>query len=167
MTSKHTKRWADVLEAFIDSYNKSFHRTIGMAPNEVTLDNSQQVADRMYPLKTKTHWNFQVNDKVRISKYKNIFEKGYLQNWSDEIFVIALRHESNPPTYGLKDLLGEEIKGRFYEQELQKVIKKDTDEYTVEKVLKSRRRKGKLEHFVKWQGYADKFNSWTSDVHRL
>ena len=167
MTGRHTKRWVDVLNAFIDSYNKSFHRTIGMAPNEVTLGNSERIADRMYPLKTKTHWKFKVGEKVRISKYKNIFEKGYLQNWSDEIFVIAIRHESNPPTYGLSDLLGEEIKGRFYEQELQKVIKEGNDEYIVEKVLKTRRRNGKLEHFVKWQGYADKFNSWTTDVHRL
>jgi hypothetical protein len=60
---------------------------------------------------------------VRISKYENIFGKGYLQNWSDEIFVIAIRHESKPPTYGLNDLLSGEIKGRFYEQELQKVSK--------------------------------------------
>jgi len=167
MTSRHTKRWIDVLNAFIDSYNKSFHRTIGMAPIDVTLENSQQIADRMYPLKTKTHWKFQVGDKVRISRYKNIFEKGYLQNWSEEIFVIAIRHESNPPTYGLKDLLGEEIKGRFYEQELQKVTKQDGEEYIVERVLKTRRRNGRLEHFVKWQGYADKFNSWTTNVHRL
>jgi len=167
MTRHHTKRWFDVLEAFIQSYNNSFHRTIGMAPNEVSSQNAQQVADRMYPLKTEPHWKLQVGDKVRISKYKNIFEKGYTQNWTDEIFVVALRHNSSPVTYGLKDLMGEEIKGRFYEQELQKVIKEDSDEYVVEKVLKTRRRKGKVEYLVKWQGYADKFNSWTTDVHRV
>ena len=167
MTHHHTKRWLDVLDAFIVSYNKSFHRTIGMAPNEVTVQNAQQVADRMYPLKPEPHWKFQIGDKVRISKYKNIFEKGYTQNWTDEIFVVAIRHNSNPVTYGLTDLLGEEIKGRFYEQEIQKVDKQDSDEYVVEKVLKTRRNKGKVEHFVKWRGYADKFNSWTTDVHRL
>ena len=110
MTSRHTKRWVDVLIASIDSYNNSFHPTIGMAPNKVTLENSQRIADRMYPLKTKTHWKFKVGDKVRISEYKNIFEKRYFQNWSDEIFVIAIRHESSPPTYGLNDLLGGEMK---------------------------------------------------------
>ena len=123
------------------------------------------------------HWKFKVGDKKKISKYKNISEKRYLQNWSDEIFVDAKRHESSPSTYGLDDLLGEEMKRRFYEQELQKVInddsgkfstmKVDNDEYIVENVLETRRRNGKLEHFVKWQGYADKFNSWTTDVHRL
>jgi len=44
LTARHTKRWIDVLDAFIASYNKSFHRTIGMTPDEVTLDNSQQIA---------------------------------------------------------------------------------------------------------------------------
>jgi hypothetical protein len=167
MTARHTKRWIDVLTAFIESYNKSFHRTIGMAPNDVTPDNSQQVADRMYPLKTEPRWKYEVGDKVRISRYKNIFAKGYLQNWTDEIFIIAIRHPTNPVTYGLKDLLGEEIKGKFYEQEIQKVTQDANDVYLVEKVLKTRRRNGKVEHLVKWQGYADKFNSWTSDVHRL
>lgn len=95
-----------------------------------------------------------------------MFENGYLQNWTDEIFVITIRHSTSPVTYGLNDLLGEEIKGKFYEQELQKVTKEDSV-YIVEKVLKTRRRKGKLEHLVKWQGYADKFNSWNTDVHRI
>ena len=112
-------------------------------------------------------WKFQVGDKVRISKYKHILEKSYLQNWTDGIFVVVLCHESNTRTYGLTDLLGEKITGRFYEQELRKVMKEDNDEYIVEKVLKTRRRNGKLEHFVKWQVYADKFSSWTTDVHRL
>ena len=55
MTSRHTKRWIDILSSFVDSYNKSSHRTIGMSPNEVTLESSQQIVDRMYPLKTKPH----------------------------------------------------------------------------------------------------------------
>ena len=166
LTARHTKRWIDILSSLIDSYNNSYHRTIGMTPNEVTLENSQQIAVRMYPLKTEPRWKYEVGDKVRISKYKNIFEKGYLQNWTDEIFVIAIRHSTSPVTYGLEDLLGEAIKGKFYEQELQKVTKEDSV-YIVEKVLKTRRRKGKLEHLVKWQGYADKFNSWTTYVHRI
>ena len=79
MTSRHTKRWIDVLSAFVDSYNKSLRRTIGMSANEVTLENSQQIADRMYPLKTKPHLKFQVGDEVRISKYKHIFRMGLMK----------------------------------------------------------------------------------------
>jgi transposase InsO family protein len=166
-TAHHTNRWFDVLQPLIDSYNNSFHRTIGMTPNDVTADNAQQVAERMYPLKEIPQWKFQIGDTVRITVYKNIFMKGYTQNWTDELYTVTERFSSTPPTYGLKDLAGEEIKGRFYEQEIQKVIKTEEDEYIVEKVLKTRKRNGQLEHFVKWRGYADKFNSWTTSLHKL
>ena len=97
----------------------------------------------------------------------DIFAKGYTQNWSIELFTVAKKFATNPPTYSIKDLAGELIKGKFYEQELQKVIKTLEDEYIVEKVLKTRRRNGQIEHFVKWRGYADNFNSWTATLRRL
>ena len=166
-THSRTHKWVNVLPSFVDSYNNAIHRTIGIAPNAVNLENTQQIANRMYPPKTTPHWTFQVGDQVRISKYKHVFEKGYLQNWTDEIFTIAVRHPTSPVTYELEDLLKERIKGRFYRQEVQKVVKQADDSYIVEKVLKTRRRNGKLEHFVRWQGYPEKFNSWTADVHRI
>ena len=165
-TAHHTNRWIDVLQDLVDSYNKSFHRTIGMTPNDVTSENSIQISERVYPQKVAPIWKFQVGDLVRITRYKHVFVKGYVQNWSVELFVIDIRYPTAPVTYGLKDLAGEEIKGKFYQQELQKVIKTD-EEYIVEKVLKTRKRNGQVEHFVKWQGYADKFNSWTTDVHAV
>jgi hypothetical protein len=165
-TARHTNRWIDVLGSLVDSYNQSIHRTIGMSPNDVTLENSQQVAERMFPPKVKPVWKFQLGETVRITRLKHIFVKGYMQNWTEEMFTITERHVSTPATYSLKDMSGEDIKGRFYEQELQMVVKTD-DEYIVEKVLKTRRRNGKLEHFVKWRGYVDKFNSWTSDIHAI
>ena len=58
--------------------------------------------------------------------------------------------------YKLKDYDGEELKGTFYEEELQKVIKPD-DVYEVEKILKKR---GNVQYLVKWLGYPNKFNSW-------
>ena len=93
--------------------------------------------------------------------------KGYIQNWTEEVYTVSERHASNPPTYSILDLAGEEIKGRFYEQELQKVDKSPEDEYIVEKVLKTRKREGRLEHYVKWRGYDGKFNSWTSSLHKI
>ena len=167
LTSRYTNRWIDVLPAFIESYNKSFHRTIGMAPNDVTLENTQQIADRVYPAKTTPYWKFQLGDSVRITTQKNIFSKGYNRGWSQEIFTIAIRHDSSPVTYGLQDLAGEPIKGRFYEEELQYITRHPDDRYIVEKVIKTRRRNGQLEHFVKWRGYDEKFNSWASDVNRI
>ena len=96
---------------------------------------------------------FKVGDHVRISKYKNIFAKGYMPNWSEEVFVIEKVKSTVPWTCVINDLNGEEIIRTFYEKELQKTNKK---EFRIEQVL---RKKGdKL--YVKWKGYNNLFNSW-------
>ena len=66
---------------------------------------------------------FKVDDRVRISKFKNIFAKGYTPNWSSEIFIVDKVKDTVPYTYNnLKDLNDEEILGSFYDRELQKTI---------------------------------------------
>ena len=93
------------------------------------------------------------SDNVRISKHQNIFAKGYTPNWSEEVFVVNKIQNTVPWTYLINDLNGEEIKGSFYEKELQKI---DQKEFRIEKVIK---KKGdKL--YVKWKGYNNSFNSW-------
>ena len=89
---------------------------------------------------------------MRISKYKNIFAKGYTPNWSEEIFVIKKIKNTVPWTYVINDLDGEEIIRTFYEKELQKI---NQQEFRIEKVIK---KKEKL--YVKWKGYDNSFNSW-------
>ena len=96
---------------------------------------------------------FKVGDRVRISKYKNIFSKGCTPNWSEEVFVIKKVKNTVPWTYVIKDLNGEEITGTFYEKELQKTSQ---EELRIEKVIK---RKG-AKIYVKWKGYDNSFNSW-------
>ena len=163
-THKNTHRYIDVLQDLVHSYNNTYHRSIGMTPSQVTLENQDYVRNRLFGGKRKpTKWNYDVGDKVRISKARMAFRKGYLSSWSDEIFTIDARLSTDPATYELADLNGEKIKGTFYEEELQKILKED-DVYRVEKVLKTRKRSGKTEHFVKWKGYDDSFNSWTSDI---
>ena len=63
---------------------------------------------------------FKVGNRVRISKHKNIFAKGYMPNWSEEVFISSKIKNTVPQTYVINDLNGEEIKGTFYEKELQK-----------------------------------------------
>ena len=95
---------------------------------------------------------FKVGDHLRISKYKNIFAKGYTPNWSEEVFVIKKVKNTVPWTYVINDLNGEEIIGTFYEKKLQKT---NHQGFRIEKVIK---RKGdKL--YVKWKGYDSSFNS--------
>ena len=78
---------------------------------------------------------FKVGDHVRISKYKNIFAKGYTPNWSEEVFVIKEVKNTVPWTYVINDLNGEEIIGTFYEKELQKTNQK---EFRIEKVIRKK-----------------------------
>ena len=63
---------------------------------------------------------FKLGDRVRISKFKNIFAKGYTPNWSKEIFLVNKINYTVPYTYNIKDLNDEEIIGSFYDRELQK-----------------------------------------------
>ena len=81
---------------------------------------------------------FKVGDHVRISKYKNIFAKGYMPNWSEEVFVISKIKNTVPWTYVINDLNGEKIIGTFYEKEWQK--KKNQKELRIGKVIKKKRK---------------------------
>ena len=76
---------------------------------------------------------FKVGYIVRISKYKNIFAKGYVPNWSEEVFLIKKVKNTVPWTCVINDLKGEEIVGTFYEKELQNTNQKES---RVEKVIK-------------------------------
>ena len=134
-----------------------------MAQVGVTDQNGSEVGRRLYPPKKQLKFKFYIGDKVRISEERKEFKKGYLASWSEEIFTIVTRNPSDPVTYEIADYSGEKIKGKFYELELQRIIKED-DVYKVEKVLKTRKKGSKKEYFVKWTGYPDSFNSWVTDL---
>ena len=148
-------KWLDILPKLIKKYNNKVHRSIGMKPNQVNATNSSVVYEKlMKPLEKTKRPKYKVGDKVRISKYKHIFEKGYKPSWTAEVFTIYKVKDTTPITYILKDERDEIIKGGFYEQEL--LTTKYPDVYLVEKVI---RRKGdKL--LVKWLGYDKSHNSW-------
>ena len=113
-------------------YNNTYHRTIEMKCVDVEdntyIDFEKEVNDK--------DPKFKVGGHVRISKQKNIFAKGYMPNWSEEVFVVSKIKNTVPWTYVINDLNGEEITGTNYEKELQKTNKK---EFRIEQVI---RRKG-------------------------
>ena len=162
-TAKRTTRYIDVLQDLVDSYNKSKHRSIQKKPINVTQENEREVWHTLYgereEKKKSVKYKFEIGDQVRISKMKRTFEKGYLPNFSKEIFTVSQQIPRDPPVYKLKDYGQEELSGTFYNEELQKVIKED-DVYEVEKILKSRGKGKNKEVLVKWLGYPAKFNSW-------
>jgi len=76
-----------------------------------------------------------VGDRVRITMRRQPFRKGYIGDWSEEIFEIALRLPTVPVTHELRDLAGEVFKGKFYDAETQKVLKSDDERFDVDRVL--------------------------------
>ena len=159
--NNNTVYW-DKLDKLVNDYNNTRHSSIKMTPVEASKKkNKSKVWSNLYgdliylkPGKSK----FVVGDRVRISKYKRkVFDKGYTPNWTEEIFVIDKVLPTKPITYSIVDLMGEEIKGSFYDQELQKA-KQQT--FRIEKII--RRDNKKKMALVKWSGYPDKFNSWVS-----
>ena len=135
------------LDDIVNEYNNTYHRTIKMKPIDVK-DNTYIDFDN--------DPKFKVGDHVRISKYKNIFAKGYTPNCSEEIFVIKEIKNIVLWTHVINDLNGEETIGTFYENEWQRT---NQQEFRIEKVIK---RKGdKL--YVKWKGYDNSFHSWVDE----
>ena len=108
----------DVLDNIVNEYNNTKHNTIKMKPKD-NKDSNKRVYIEQHNEKSA---KFNVGDRVRISKFKNIFAKGYTPNWSKEIFIVNKMNDTVPYTYNLKDLNYEEIIGSFYDRELQKSI---------------------------------------------
>ena len=119
MTATGKNVYYDVLDDVVNKYNNTKHSTIKMKPIDVADNNNKRVYIDEH---NKKSGRFNVGDRVRISKFKNIFAKGYTPNWSSKIFIIDKINDTVPYTYNLKDLNDEEILGSFYERELQKTI---------------------------------------------
>ena len=132
----------------VDKCNNAIHKTIKMKPIDVTGDSYAEYNENS----NKKNPKFKVGDHIRISKFKNIFTKGYTPNWSEEVSVISKIKNTVPWTYVINDLSGEEITRNFYEKGLQKPGQK---EFRKEKVI---RRKDDI-LYVKWKGYYNRFNS--------
>ena len=142
MTSVSKNVYIDKLDDIVDEYNNTYHRTIQMKPvdvkNNTYIDFEKEVDDKDPKLK--------IGDHVRLSKYKNIFAKGYTPNWPEEVFVIKKVKNTVPWTYVINNLIDEEIIGTFYEKEL---LKTNQQEFRIEKAIK--KKDDKL--YVKWAGY--------------
>ena len=163
-TANNTLRYVNVLQNLVDGYNRTVHRSIGMAPLLVTHKDEMQIRQKLYGTKIKIakKYKFKVGDYVRISKAKRTFKKGYLPNWSEEIFIIAAKEQKLEPEYQLEDFNKNLIEGKFYEKELQKI--QLPEEYRIEKVIRKKKKGNKTQYFVKWLGWDNSFNSWVDDL---
>ena len=103
--------YIDKLVDIVNKYDNAYHRTTKIKPVDVKpstyLDSSKEISYK--------DSKFKIGDIVRISKYKNIFTKGYIPNWSEEIFVIKKKNIV-PWTCLISDLKGEKIVGKCKKQ---------------------------------------------------
>ena len=113
MTSISKNVYINKSDDIVNEYNNTYHRTIKIKPVDVKdntyIDSSKDVNAK--------DLKFTVGDHVKISKYKNIFAKGYSPNWSEEVFLTKKVKNTVPWTYIINDINGEEIIGTFYEKE--------------------------------------------------
>ena len=146
MNSTSKNVYVDKSDDIINKYNDTYHRTIKLKPIDVKDNAYINIDKEVNDKKPK----FKAGDHVRISKYKNVFAKGYTRNWSEEMFVMKEIKNTVPWTYVINDLNGEQIIGKFYEKELQKANQK---EFRIEKAIKKKGNK----LYVKLKGY---YNCW-------
>ena len=149
-------RYVEVLPELVAAYNRKKHRSIGVAPDDVTPYNAHAIRDKLYgkpgaakKKKKRKKPALALGDRVRLGRAKPLFEQGYKANWTTEIFTIhAVNRSGVHPRYKVRDDDGEVIRGSFQEAELQKVR-----EAPPRQVASRRRKKKGRGYEVTWRGY--------------
>jgi hypothetical protein len=181
----NTFRYIENLQDLVRAYNHRPHRSLGndISPVQVNKTNESFLFNEMYinrpyaepkPRVTKkfkyenfprllniTKYKYKPGQLVRVSYVRRTFERSFYQKFSQEIFEIAARYrKDNLPLYILKDMNGKIISGRWYEPELQAVIKSEKDLHKIEKIIKHRGKGRNHQVLVRWSGYGAEFDSW-------
>ena len=94
MTANYSKSDLPCLNKLVDQYNNTYHHSVNKIP--INADNSASTENIESNPKAP---NFKVNDRARVTKYENMFSKGYTQNWSSEFFIIDFALKTNPQIY--------------------------------------------------------------------
>ena len=159
-TAANTFKYVDMVQDLVDQYNRDIHRSIGMAPSDVTTANEKQVWQKLYGGrklgKTRKRGRLKVGDYVRLSERARAFKKGYLPQWTEEVFMIRRVIQGPLLLYKIEEFDGTPVEGTFYVEDLQKVTVDPDSLWRVEKVLK--RRRGQV--LVRWKGWPSKYDSW-------
>lgn len=176
-TKNRTKRYVDVLQDLVQSYNETPHRSLdNVSPNLVTKVNEADVWAYQYLKRAKTKsakrkpFHLKLNDMVRISHENTVFKRVYNEQFSKEIFKISQRFRMQGiPMYKIKDFSNEVVKGNFYESELQRVNKNEDSLWIIDKKIRKRKVDGKIEYLVSFEGWPSKYNTWVpeSDINDL
>ena len=178
MIEKNTRRYIDVLQKIVSSYNHTWHSGIRSEPFNVNKQNEKQLWWKMYwpkepyvkmKKKEKIKFAFNVGDRVRTTYIRKHFQCEYDSKWTGEIFKISRRFiRQGQPIYTLVDWYDNPVKGTSYQKELQIIETTEADMFKIEKVLKYKGRGNKKEALVHWLGWPKHFDSWipVSDINK-
>ncbi len=176
MTDRNTRKWIDVLQEVVDSYNNSWHSGIRFVPAQVNAANESKIYWQMYwpkepydhrkrhQMRRKVSFAYEVNDLVRISHIKRAFQREYDQRWTGEVFIIRRRFvRDRLPLYELKDWNNDRVQGTYYQSELQKVIIPRDTLFVVDEIVGRRTRRGVREVKVRWLYWPEEHDEWIKE----
>ena len=178
MMKKRTQRYIDVLQDIVHSYNHTLHHSLGATPASITEEKEGESRLQQYLLRpgrtkrftmpkkqTRKKYKFKINQTVRLSHVRSVFDREYSQKWTGEIFKIGTRfRREGVPVYTILDWDNERVEGTFYEPELQAVDVYLTTEYHIDKIVKRRVRNKRKEVLVSWLHWPKKYNSWIPEA---
>lgn len=171
LTSNFTFRYLEIIQDVADTINARVHSSINIAPKDVNDDNILEIWNyvqeqrklKREPKPKKP--DIKLGDYVRVAKNKNMaMDKGFLPNFTDEIFKVVESIPRKPHVFKLEDYKNEKIEGIWYRPELLKVKKNENTLYRIDKILKHRKRRGIKEVFVSWFGHSSEHNSWIPEA---
>ncbi|KAH7709671.1 hypothetical protein AAVH_23055 [Aphelenchoides avenae] len=163
LSHNRTKRWVDVLPSIVAAINRTKCRVTGMRPVDMNERNWQPIWRQLYsdsytPQKRDTR--YKSGTTVRMDVAKKTFEKGYLPNFSREVFKIKRVRPGNRTTYALEDATGEPILGKFYAPNFARahpVTKR------IDRVWQTRKRRGRTQYFVSWMDENPDVGEWIDE----
>ena len=176
MTQENSYNWTQFLNQAMKIYLNRIHRTIQMTPNQGEKEENQLKLSRIYFEKykkvegNKKKPKFKIGERVRIWNERLKFQRGYHESFTREHFSITDVLTNLPvPRYKLSDYNGENIIGSFFEDEIVSYSPDEDALYHVEKILKTKGKGRKKQHFVKFVGWSNSHNAWinASDVKKL
>ena len=174
MMKNRTKRYVDILQDIVHSYNHTIHRSLGATPASITKEKEGKSRLQQYLLrqvttkrstmpkkKARQKYKFKISQTVRLSHVRSVFDREYSQKWTGEIFKIGTRfRREGVPVYTILVWDNERVEGTFYEAELQTVDVDLSTEYHIDQILKRRVRNKRKEVLVSWLHWPKKYNSW-------
>ena len=166
-SEKNTTDWVTPLPKFLEAINNSICRVTGVKPSSVNHENWPALWKKLYGNSVKNVFkkpNLEEGDAVRITKPKQVFDKGYFPSRSDHIYRIEQTHALEPEFYDLKSDSGRKVEGRFYRPELVKTRLDEATTFRVEKVIRTRKRKGVKELLVKFIDYPETYWIKETDI---